>query len=207
MDVLDLFEGVAACRNSCAEILIDNHTNIPRGYFTLACPGDAIDLMLVAQNPGQPMPQENRVYQGLTPRDAASKHLKFVHGCFLSNDGKQFHARLNSWMSELFQIPVSEMWKRVVYTNAVKCTTIRNALPLSAVAQSCIGLHLRRELLVWNPKVTVALGNGASVLLKQCGIAHEVLPHPSHRRENSYHGPALDVLRRKLVAAKHAKAT
>jgi hypothetical protein len=209
MEALQLYERIVACPEGCAStykghIVRDEHTNIPRGFFTRAVPGSPVAILLVAQNPGQPMnprgksQDERELYRGKTPREAAHAHLSFVQGCFLDGRGKTFHNRLKSWMQELLGGDAAQVFESVVYTNVVKCTTKDNAVPSNGVAIRCVALHLKQEIAFWNPRIIVALGGGAHKLLDLCGIPHERLPHPSHRSGGEYHRPQLEALRRKL---------
>jgi uracil-DNA glycosylase family 4 len=179
-------------------IIREEHTNIPRGFFTQAQPGMFITLLIVAQNPGQPARCERRLYASQTPREAAKTHLGFAEGSFVHGNGKTFHKRLGCWLTDLLGVEISRVFQSVVYTNVVKCTPKRNAVPKSAVAETCAELHLKREISAWRPRLVVALGKGAHNLLNHCGVPHERLPHPSHRRGPEYHRQQLETLRLKL---------
>lgn len=125
MHALELYEQIVACPVHCNGILRDQHTNIPRGFFTLAEPGMPITLLVVAQNPGQPMlprgnsQDEKNLYAGQPAREAARIHLNFAARCFVNGEGKTFHRRLSNWLADLLAAETSQVFRRVVYTNVV----------------------------------------------------------------------------------------
>jgi uracil-DNA glycosylase len=200
MKLLELYESVISCPKHCNGIVRDSHTNVPRGFFTLAQPGDEIDLLVVAQNPGQPMSRggEANLYRSLQARAGANTHLEFVGRCFFTDEGKTFHKRLVEWLAELFNVNHLLVFHRVVYTNAVKCTTAENRVPTRVTVQTCVALHLKREIQLWKPTLVVGLGRATQTFLRKCGIQHEPLPHPSHRRGRGSHLGQLHALRAKL---------
>jgi uracil-DNA glycosylase family 4 len=201
MNMLDLYESVVACPEVCADIVRDLDTNIPRGFFTLAKPGTEVRLLLVAQNPGQPMDVERNLYRGLGVKAATKAHIQFVDNCFFRGEGKVFHNRLVDWLTDLLEADARAVFEQVVYTNAVKCTTRGNRVPIPATAELCLRLHLKREIDFWKPRLVVALGAGAHRLLELSAIDHDCLPHPSHRRGREYHRAKLELLRAKMRAS------
>lgn len=117
-------------------------TNIPRGFFTDAKPGDGVEAVVVTQNPGQPMEGkgEYRLYEALSPTKCVSIHKDFVRNCFYGDIGKTFHRRLLNWLSELLELPPREVFNHVLYTNLVKCTTKNNSVPNREVTANCVKL-------------------------------------------------------------------
>ena len=191
-----------AMANRCAlcqtGILRDLHTNIPRGFFTHAKPGDAVEAVLVTQNPGQPMEGkgEYRLYEALSPPECVSTHRDFLRKCFYGGIGKPFHRRLLNWLSELFELPTQEAFNHVVYANLIKCTTKNNSVPNREVTDNCVRNHLISEIAFWSPKVIIALGRTTSNKLTSYDIKHHYLPHPSHREHREYHVQFLNDIRR-----------
>ncbi len=112
--------------------------------------------------------------------------------------GKTFFKRLAKWLTYVLDVSEEAVFDRVVYTNAVKCTTQNNKRPSWDPALTCHLHHLSKEIDVWNPKLVVALGNSSSEYLAGLGISFEFLPHPSHREHSEYHVPYCDDLRSKL---------
>lgn len=201
MQSLTLYENVVGCPVHCSGIVRNDHTEIPRGFYTEAEPGDEIVLLVVAQNPGQAMRNqgESRLYLGLPPLAAARRHMEFVRSCFYGNAGKLFHRRLLDWLSDLLDVPRSEVFRHVVYTNAVKCSTERNKRPRKVLADTCIVRHLKSEIAYWNPRYVVGLGGATQEYLEWNGIGHVCLPHPSHRGKSDFHRLQLEQLRQRLL--------
>ncbi len=200
-------DGVAAfygeivqCSERCKGIVRDKHTSIPRGFFTEAVPGDSVTLMLVAGNPGQPMHRngEHKLYKGLSGVQAATKHFKFARRCFLGPCGKRFHRNTVAWMMELLHVDKDEVFKHVVYTNVVKCTTPKDRCPTRNVVVTCGRLHLAREIRLWRPRIVIALGKRVRKFLTCLNVEHKYLPHPAHREGADYHKPYLVQIREKL---------
>ena len=196
MNKNDLYRGVVNCPLSCNDIRRDTSTHIPRGFYTRASVGDAIDLMLIAINPGQPMKSEINIYASLTPMQQVKRHLNFASKAFKAPYGKTFHKRLVKWISDILNIGEEVVFNRVVYTNLVKCTTPNNKTPQKHTARICYRHHLSKEIRIWNPRMIVALGEAADKYLCCLGIEHHFLPHPSHRKHADYHKRFCDRLRK-----------
>jgi len=194
----DIFRSVVACPLSCSEIVRDHHTNIPRGFFTQAEQGDTIQLLIVGLNPGQPMKNEKGLYVGMSADEMVKTHLQHVESAFLSGRGKTFHRRLISWIEEVLDKPKDQVFRSVVYTNLVKCTTPNNRKPSFELSKICYGQHLQREISFWRPQVVVALGAACSDLLRKLRVDHLQLPHPSHRKHAEFHRPFLIKLKERL---------
>ena len=198
MNRIDLYSEVTGCPLMCSDILRDDGTNIPRGFYTKAQVGDPIDLMVVAINPGQPRASEIGIYSGMSPGEQAATCLEFAHAAFEPPYGKTFFKRLAKWLSYVLGVSEEVVFERVVYTNAVKCTTQNNKKPVWETALTCYRHHLSKEIELWEPRLIVALGNSSSEYLAGLGISFEFLPHPSHREHGEYHVPFCDDLRSKL---------
>jgi len=205
MKTEEFYASIMQCTNcSSPNVVRDNHTHLPQGFFTLAQPGDRIKVMAVAQNPGVLVPggqltatQLNR-YKGLSPESAAKEHLKFVKQCFLGGAGTVFHSRLLDWLADLLSVPSADVFRQVVYTNLVKCATSANKPPSKKVCSDCHTLHFQREIKLWNPEVIVGLGGWTCMQLSLLGVPHLELPHPRHREHADYHRPYIDKIRMRL---------
>ena len=196
---LEEFYGtIVGCPLSCPNILRDENSNIPRGFYTQASPGDAISLMVVAINPGQTMADETNIYANLSPTDKARIHLQFVDQIFTKNAGKRFHKRLINWLSHILQKPPESVFREVVYTNLVKCSTPGNRMPTPEVGKACFTQNFQRELDFWKPKTVISLGVHCDSLLTKLGIPHQFLPHPSHHETRDYHIPFCEKIRKNL---------
>jgi uracil-DNA glycosylase len=194
----DIFRSVVACPLSCSEVVRDHHTNIPRGFFTQAEQGDNIQLLVVGLNPGQPMEKEKGLYGGISADEMVKTHLQHVESAYFGGKGKAFHRRLLSWLEEIINKPKNQIFRSVVYTNLVKCTTPNNRKPSPQLSKICFGQHLQREISFWRPQVIVALGTACSDVLRKLGIDHLQLPHPSHRKPADFHRPFLIKLKERL---------
>ena len=201
MTSVELYTHVSSCPLQCADVIRDQHTNIPRGYYSNAQPGESEVIMLVAQNPGQPMKIEAQAYAGLSADQQARAHLAFVRRCAVGNEGKVFHTRLRKWMAELLSVPEEQVYDHVILTNAVKCTTPGNRCPSRLTETTCISRHLTNEIAAWQPRIVIALGLGAKRMLDRSGLVRECnyLPHPSHREGKSYHHSFLEAIKRQLT--------
>jgi hypothetical protein len=193
----DLYSAVVGCPLFCAGIIRDLDTNIPRGFFTEANAGNRITLMVVGINPGQPMESEKRIYNQSTDKDKANTHFSFARKAY-TGAGKTFHRRLLAWLSEILEKKPEEVFREVVYTNLVKCTTPNNKMPSKELSKTCFAQNLQKEILFWRPLVIVALGNTCDDMLSELGIDHMKLPHPAHRESNNYHLPFLQEIRIKI---------
>jgi uracil-DNA glycosylase len=198
MDRLDLYSAITGCPLMCSDIIRDGNSNIPRGFYTEAQLGDPIDLMVVGINPGQAMDSEQGIYSGLSPRKQATTHLDFAGLSFEPPYGKTFFKRLAKWLSYVLGVSEKAVFKRVVYTNMVKCSTPHNKRPIWETRLTCYQHHLSREIDVWKPRMVVALGPECGKYLASLGIKFEFLPHPSHREHAEYHVPFCEALRSKL---------
>jgi uracil-DNA glycosylase len=195
----DLYSAVVGCPLFCAGIIRDLDTNIPRGFFTEANAGNRITLMVVGINPGQPMESEKRIYNQSTDKDKANAHINFARKSY-SGEGKTFHRRLLAWLSEILEKKPEEVFREVVYTNLVKCTTPNNKMPSKDLSKTCFIQNLQKEILFWNPRVVVALGNTCDDMLSELGIDHMRLPHPSHREHALYHSLEAQRIKERLKA-------
>lgn len=193
----DLYSAVVGCPLFCAGIIRDLDTNIPRGFFTEANAGNRITLMVVGINPGQPMESEKRIYNQSTDKDKANTHFSFARKAY-TGAGKTFHRRLLAWLSEILEKKPEEVFREVVYTNLVKCTTPNNKMPSKELSKTCFAQNLQKEILFWRPLVIVALGNTCDDMLSELGIDHMKLPHPSHREHATYHFPEVQRIRERL---------
>jgi len=193
----DLYSAIVGCPLSCAGIIRDHDTNIPRGFFTEANAGGQITLMVVGINPGQPMESEKGIYNQSTDKDKANAHINFARKSF-SGEGKTFHRRLLAWISEILEKNPEEVFREVVYTNLVKCTTPNNKMPSKELSKICFAQNLQKEILFWRPLVIVALGNTCDAMLSTLGVDHMTLPHPAHRETSNYHIPFLQEIRIKI---------
>jgi uracil-DNA glycosylase len=193
----DLYSAVVGCPFSCTGIIRDLDTNIPRGFFTEANTGDRITIMVVGINPGQPMETEKGIYDQSTDKDKANTHFSFARKAY-TGAGKTFHRRLLAWLSEILEKKPEEVFREVVYTNLVKCTTPNNKMPSKELSKTCFAQNLQKEILFWRPLVIVALGNTCDDILSELGIDHMRLPHPSHREHATYHFPEVQRIRERL---------
>lgn len=196
---IEAFYGtIVGCPLSCPGILRDDTSNIPRGFYTQAKPGDTISLMVVAINPGQTMTDETNLYADPDPVIKAKTHLQFVDRIYTKNTGRTFHKRLVNWLSNILQKAPEAVFRETVYTNLVKCSTPNNKMPSLEVGKACFGQNFRRELDYWKPKAVIALGVHCDSLLNKLGVAHHLLPHPSHREAQDYHLPFCEEIRKNL---------
>jgi uracil-DNA glycosylase len=193
----DLYSAVVGCPFSCTGIIRDLDTNIPRGFFTEANTGDRITIMVVGINPGQPMETEKGIYDQSTDKDKANTHFTFARKAY-TGAGKTFHRRLLAWLSEILEKNPEEVFREVVYTNLVKCTTPNNKMPSKELSKTCFAQNLQKEILFWRPLVIVALGNTCDAMLSTLGVDHMTLPHPAHRETSNYHIPFLQEIRIKI---------
>ena len=196
--VHDFYGTIVGCPLSCTGILRDETSNIPRGFYTQAKPGDIITLMVVGINPGQVMSDEINLYANPDPKEKARIHLQFADRVYTNNAGKRFHKRLLNWLSNILQKPQEVVFQETVYTNLVKCTTPNNKMPSLEVGRTCFSQNFQRELNFWKPKAVIALGVHCDSLLTKLGIPHDFLPHPSHHETRDYHLPFCEKIRSTL---------
>jgi len=191
---IEFYNRVGACpvpAERC-RVVRDASSNVPRGYFTLATPGDPIDFMLVAQNPGQADGREIGMY--FDGAAVGEKHLEFTHTLFIDGRGGRFHRAVNEWVETITGLPLADAWRRCVYTNAVKCTTAENEKPCRAALSSCAQRWFRDEVNLWKPAMLVGLGGYAARALTSLGIPSLSMLHPSHREGKSAERQHLEAL-------------
>ena len=160
--------------------------------------------MVIGINPGQPMESEKGIYNQLTDKDKADAHFTFARKAY-TGAGKTFHRRLLGWLSEILEKNPEEVFKEVVYTNLVKCTTPRNKMPSKDLGMTCYNQNLQKEILFWNPLLLVALGNTCDEFLSALKIEHMRLPHPSHRKHSKYHLSEVQNIKQKIKEKRSQK--
>ena len=143
------------------------------------------------------MESEERIYNQPTDKDKANAHFSFARKAY-TGAGKTFHRRLIAWLSEILEKKPEVVFREVVYTNLVKCTTPNNKMPSKDLSKTCFIQNLQKEILFWSPRVVVALGNTCDDMLSELGIDHMRLPHPSHREHATYHFPEVQKIRERL---------
>ena len=143
------------------------------------------------------METEKGIYDQSTDKDKANTHFTFARKAY-TGAGKTFHRRLLAWLSEILEKQPEEVFREVVYTNLVKCTTPSNKMPSKELSKTCFAQNLQKEILFWRPRVVVALGNTCHDMLSELGIDHMRLPHPSHREHATYHFPEVQRIRERL---------
>ena len=205
MNKNDLYRGIVSCPLKCNDIIRDESSNIPRGFYTKANIGDAIDLMLIAINPGQPMKSQTGKYSRMT--SAQKVRVIFASKNFEPPYGKNFHRRLVKWAAYILDVSEEQVFSKAIYTNLVKCTTPGNKTPHKETAYTCFQHHLSNEIRAWNPRAIVALGEKTDKYLRGFSLSKDIyfLPHPSHRKHKNYHKPFVKKIRNAILTKRRVK--
>jgi uracil-DNA glycosylase len=200
VQMIEFYEKVVACPNTRQEC--PNTINAieedypPRGFMSGGTPGD-IDIMIVGKNPGHIVENERGAYSNKSPREvveAVFRNQTWDNSGKTGVDTKSytFHRNLSRYISYFLDVNTDEVFRRCVYTNLVKCSTIteRERLKVKTIAE-CYGNYLRQEIMLWKPKVLLALGREVYNFLnkEQIRVEHSkpvvYIKHPSYyyRRE------------------------
>lgn len=166
--VIEFYEKVVSCPNTPKEC--PNTINCieedypPRGFMSGGTPG-AIDIMIIGKNPGHIVPNEKGAYSGKSPREIAKGMFRNPTWIIPPKGGTDaesyttFHRNLVQYICCFLNISSEEVFKRCVYTNLVKCSTENKQERLRAkTINECFSKHLRDEIVLWQPKVLLALG-------------------------------------------------
>ncbi len=165
-----LYRQVTNCPNTCRDCPGINRSkfNPPRGFFNATLSGRA-DVLVVGKNPGHAVPSETKRYKAATgKRNLTQLTQNFARDCFLApekiEEGKsqslRFHRNLIACLTEILQMPTLKLFKKVAYTNLVKCSTTNEQGSLSSkLMRECGHRFLLKEIALIKPKVIIALGD------------------------------------------------
>lgn len=198
--VIEFYEKVVSCPNTSNEC--PNIINCiakdypPRGFMSGGTPGD-IDIMIVGKNPGHIVENERGAYATRSPREIVERVFRSPTWNISSKEETDtrsytFHRNLIRYIRYFLDISEAEVFKRCVYTNLVKCSTRdeRERLKAKTIAE-CFKNHFRHEVVLWQPKVLLALGREVYNFLNKAQVKAEhskpviYVKHPSYyyRRE------------------------
>jgi len=138
----------------------------PRGFFT-EVKGPPVSLLAVCKNPGHLLPNEAELYMGTPDEKLATVHMQysgvtFKGGNDLSSTARRsttFHKNLLRYTSLILDVPISEVFGHIAYTNLVKCSGVEERDPLNpSTMTECFRQHFSREIAYFRPKVLLAFG-------------------------------------------------
>lgn len=183
--------------NSCSfrrdGILVDQALGfIPRGFYSEGVPGQ-IEIMAVAQNPGTGAGNdfietwETRRYEGKSLRAQARITMDLQRRVFRRERlwPSDFQMILQEQLARVLNVAPQEVWKKVVLTQAVKCSTPHNTVAALHVRRICSKTHLIKEIEFWKPRLVVAVGRRAEADLRRLGYDVPWIYHPSPQNRNS----------------------
>lgn len=193
--MIEFYEKVVSCPNTptdCPNIINSIERDYPpRGFMSGGKPGD-IDIMIVGKNPGHIVENEKGAYSGKSPREIAEGMFRNPIWTIPAQSGTDaksytFHRNLVRYICFFLDINEDEVFRRCVYTNLVKCSTIteRERLKTKTIGE-CFVNHLRYEIILWKPKVLLALGREVYSFLNSSQIKEKhgrpviYIKHPSY---------------------------
>ena len=195
--VIEIYANICGCKSLiCAEFPeIYNYPSKgspPRGFFTEA--QGEIDILVVGKNPGRVLESEAKLYLDLNGAELVKTHLEFSKNTFnkinqLNKKERQstkFHSNLIEYMNFVLGEEGDEIFKKVAYTNLVKCSTRSNeqAKLTRRSIDECFNRHLVNEINYFNPKIIFALGREVEKYLNTTNVIEKYplvyIKHPSY---------------------------
>lgn len=146
--------------------------HVPRGFAGATGDLDAVRLVLVCAEPGDPQAWER--YDGHSHEDILRATHDFTYASF--RDGTDlFHRNVRDILDMCFpDSPFDEQLQQTWITESVLCSArVESRAVSSATAKACRATYLERELDVLPSAVVVALGAKARDRMK--GITREVV--------------------------------
>jgi uracil-DNA glycosylase len=211
--VIEFYEKVVSCPNTpkeCPNVINSIEKDYPpRGFMSGGTPGD-IDIMIVGKNPGHIAENEKGAYSGKSSREIAEGMFRNPTWTIPAKGGIDtksytFHRNLIRYICYFLDINNDEVFKRCVYTNLVKCSTINEREKLKAkTITECFGNHLKYEIILWKPKVLLALGREAYNFLNDKQIKEEhdkpviYIKHPSYYYRKEKEREILDKIKTEI---------
>ena len=183
----------------------------PRGFYTES-PGP-VDALVVGKNPGHVLDSEARLYKGLSGEPLVKAHLNFSKETFFKKNelnakekqSTRFHSNLISYISEILDIQDESVFKRVAYTNLVKCSTTDDEqarLTLRSMDE-CFARHLSSEVEFFKPKIIFSLGREVERYLKRSHLNGKYqiayIKHPSYNYKKERRSDEISSLRRRFL--------
>jgi hypothetical protein len=155
---------------------------IPKGFlYSTQRP----KILIAAKNPGHPLSGEIDYYKGKTDSEIIQSHMQFVRKVFNDKYLKTpFHKNLERYIRFFLDLDENtDIFNYVVYTNLVKCETIKETGRIkSTTVKNCYNNFFIREIDLFKPKVILALGKEVEMFLakKNLGIPVVGIKHPSY---------------------------
>ncbi len=177
------------CRDTC--IWWPERGLVPRGFGGATATPDAVRLVLVTSEPGDPGDDEQ--YKGSasemlsTVLENRRKYL--VEGVLRRNGQPEpYNRNLRKildlcWPNSSIEKQLEQTW----ITNSVKCSAPKSSDEIPpTIEQVCVEMYLRKELSLFADAFVLALGYKAETRLKNCGIRVDAAAkHPSARRKDN----------------------
>jgi hypothetical protein len=150
----------------------------PRGSFTRAAPG-SLTLMVVLQNPGEPLHPEEMELESAPDTDTLAARLWAFSGRVWDEAaGSRTLSIARREISSLLDVPEADCSAHAMFTNVVRCTG-RN--PGAATIARGVA-WLLEEIALWSPRLVLAYGDVPCRALRRHGIHFDLhLPHPAAR--------------------------
>jgi len=185
----------------------------PRGFFTES--QGQIEILVVGKNPGHVLESESKLYLNLNGAELVKAHLDFSKKTFnklneLNKKERQsttFHSNLIEYMSFILDADSNSIFKKIAYTNLVKCSTRDNeqAKLTRRSIDECFNRHLLIEINYFNPKIIFALGREVEHYLNK-NINSEKYPvvyikHPSYHYKKEEKLTKINELKNKYLSS------
>jgi hypothetical protein len=165
--LLDAYRPCAEFAAACGAMRWSPATgHIPRGFCGALDGCDAVELVLVTAEPGDPHDAESYA-QGRTPAEQLAASSDHSFHC-LRNGRDLFHRNLRSILDHCYpDLSFEAQMVRVWITDSVKCSARREGGHVPAVvARACRERFLNRELALFPRALVVALGRKAQHRLR-----------------------------------------
>ena len=216
--IIEIYAKVCSCNSLiCAEFSeiynCPSKGSPPRGFFTEA--QGEIDILVVGKNPGHVLESEAKLYLDLFGAELVKTHLEFSKNTFYKinqlnrkeRQSTKFHSNLIEYMSFVLGEESDEIFKKVAYTNLVKCST-RNDEQAKLTRRSideCFNRHLVNEINYFNPKIIFALGREVEKYLSATEVIYKYplvyIKHPSYHYKKEEKLMKLNQLRNHFLDA------
>jgi len=198
MNLLMFYASIVECPNTetqCPGVVNSSATGWPpRGFFTEAS-APPVEILAVCKNPGHLLPDEADHYRGRSSTEIVAEHVAYQRASFggqndLSVEARRsttFHKNLLRYLTFFLDMPPQQVFRRVAYTNLVKCSTHgeRDTLRPKTMTE-CFSRHFVRELDYFRPGALLAFGRDIEKFLLAARLRGEhklpviYVKHPSY---------------------------
>ena len=178
-------KGCPRFRNICSQMRwCPSSGHVPRGFWGALGDVRDVELVLVAAEPGDPLPDES--HKGIqSPLELFESVSEYSLQC-LRSPATPFHRNIRLILDLCFpHQPLDQQLRRTWRTNAVLCSAEVECGPVPRqIEETCVTTYLRRQLALLPHAFVAALGDKAQRRLERQGISFFPALHPANRKSN-----------------------